>query len=221
MTLFRFASAALALLAGPQIASAVPVFFGPTPYLSSADIPAGFYAVGPAVLENFEDAVKDSSLVTSAGAILAPSSETDSVDGDDGAIDGSGAAGRSWFFFDGGVGVTITFNVGTLPTAAGVVWTDGLGTTTFEAFGPGMVSLGTIGPVMIADGFLSATTAEDRFFGVQDASGILAIKLTNSIGGIELDHIQYGDAGQRVAEPAGLALLAAASLLRRRRAQKR
>ena len=36
--------------------SAVPIFWGPTPYLSKADIPVGFYAGGgPTVLEDFEN----------------------------------------------------------------------------------------------------------------------------------------------------------------------
>ena len=37
--------------------SAAPIFFGPTPYLSAGDIPAGFYAGGvPTALENFRTA---------------------------------------------------------------------------------------------------------------------------------------------------------------------
>jgi len=87
-------------------------------------------------------------------------------------------------------------------TAAGVVWTDGSGTTTFEAF-RGSTSLGTIGPVAIADGSFSGTTGEDRFFGVADADGITSIKLSNTSGGIELDHVQYG----LVPEPSSLTLL--------------
>jgi hypothetical protein len=35
-------------------------------------------------------------------------------------------------------------------------------------------------------------TAEDRFFGVKDPRGIIAIKLSNSAGGIEVDHVQFG-----------------------------
>jgi hypothetical protein len=172
-------------------------------------------------LEDFEDGNLGFGIFASGGNVLGPGGATDSVDGDDGAIDGFGTRGHSWFFSAGAAGVTFTFS-GSLPTAAGIVWTDGAGTTTFEAFGPGMVSLGTIGPLAIADGSFGGTTAEDRFFGVQDASGILAVRLSNTSGGIELDHVQYGRMPvDNVPEPVSLALLglglAGAGLARIRR----
>src|SRR5262249_29890752 len=117
----------------------------------------------------------------------------DSVDADDGHIDGSGTLGSSWFVDNGAAGVTFTFSAPV--TAAGLVWTDGSGTTTFQAFGPGMVSLGTIGPVSIADGRNAGEPAEDRFFGVKSSTGIVAIKVSNSVGGMEVDHVQFGVAG--------------------------
>jgi hypothetical protein len=85
------------------------------------------------------------------------------------------------------------------------VWTDGAGVTLFEAYGPGMVSLGTVGPVAIADGTYSGSTAEDSFFGVLDPEGIVAIRLSNSIlgpnlFGIEVDHVQFGEAGSLLHE---------------------
>jgi uncharacterized repeat protein (TIGR01451 family) len=49
-----------------------------------------------------------------------------------------------------------------------------------------------IGPVSIADGSNAGTTGEDRFFGVTNVGGISAIKISNSSGGIEVDHLQYG-----------------------------
>ena len=39
-------------------AGSIPIFYGPTPYTSEADIPAGFYSEDPYVLENFETARK-------------------------------------------------------------------------------------------------------------------------------------------------------------------
>src|SRR5258705_2313629 len=75
--------------------------------------------------------------------------------------------------------------LGSLPTQVGIVWTDGVGTTLFEAFGPGGVLLGQIGPVAIADGSFTGTTAEDRFFGVTNPGGISAIRISNTSGGIE------------------------------------
>jgi len=193
------AAVGIASIAAASAAHAQATFVGPVPYLSSADIPAGFYAGGaPAALETFEDCSLSFGITASGGRALGPGGLcgngfglVDSVDADDGVIDGSGTVGTSWFFDDGATGVTFTFPhpVG----AAGGVWTDGSGTTTFEAFGPGMVSLGKIGPVSIADGSNAGTTAEDRFFGVQDpGGGIVAIKLSNTVGGIEVDHIQYG-----------------------------
>ena len=205
-------------------ASAAPVFFGPKPYLSAADIPAGFYDGGaPTALENFEDDALGFGITASAGGVILSGSGfelvIDSVDADDGVIDGSGSTGQSWFFVLGATGVTFTFS-GPLPTAAGMVWTDGAGTTTFEAFGPGMVSLGTIGPVAIADASIAGTTAEDRFFGVQDSGGVLAIKLSNTVGGIEMDHVQFGAAAApAVPAPSALILLGlgALGLLSRRK----
>jgi hypothetical protein len=192
--------------------SAAPIFFGPTPYLSAGDIPAGFYAGGvPTALENFEDGTLDFGITPVFGDVIPPGlvGIIDSVDGDDGVIDGSGLLGHSWFHIGGSVGGTFTFS-GPLPTAAGMVWTDGAGTATFTAFGPGMVSIGTIGPVPIGDGIsvITGETAEDRFFGVQDPGGILAIKLSNTDGGIEVDHVQFGTApsASAVPEPATLAL---------------
>ena len=195
------ALSALVLLAGGG-AQATPVFFGPTSYLSTADIPTGFYAGGsPTALENFEDGSLDFALVASAGSVIPPSSGTDSVDADDGLIDGSGTGGHSFFLLSGSTGITITlpFTV----TAAAMVWTDGSGTTTFEAFGPGMASLGTVNAV-IGDGQSNGTTADDHFFGVQDLGGIVAIKLSNTTGGIEIDHVQFGAA---IPEPSTAALL--------------
>jgi hypothetical protein len=61
-----------------------------------------------------------------------------------------------------------------------------------EAFGPGLVSLGTFGPFSVGDGNNLGGSAEDRFFGVQDLGGILAISLTSLIGALEVDHVQYG-----------------------------
>lgn len=168
-------------------------FFGPTPYLSSADIPSGFFT-GPYSLETFEDGSLDFGITFTAvgGFIITPGPTTDSVDADDGAIDGLGNGGRT-FVADN----TVTFTFpNPLPTAAGIVWTDGaVGSgTTFEAFGPGMVSLGTVGPALLADGSYAGGTAEDRFFGVQNAAGVLAVRITHNGGQVEVDHVMFGSA---------------------------
>jgi hypothetical protein len=200
-------------------------FFGPTPYLSAADIPAGFYAGGPTILEDFEDGTLDPFFAASAGIPIGPGGSTDSVDGDDGAIDGSGTAGRSYFSGAGSAGITFSFAAPV--SAAGIVWTDGAGTIRFEAFAPGGASLGTIGPVsdpgVFPDGGFGGTTAEDRFFGVTNAGGIGSIFISNSSGGIEIDHLHVGDmfVSAQVPLPAGLPLylgaLAVGGLVMRKR----
>jgi hypothetical protein len=170
---------------------------GPIPYLSRADSP--FLAdilAGRTYIETFEGSTVRVPGVTLNCGIIAPSSITDSVDADDGTIDGFGNNGQSCFTSPGSTGVTVTFNataLGAFPTQAGIVWTDGGGTTTFQAFDPSGNSLGIVGPVSIADGSISGTTGEDSFFGVMSAGGIGSILITNTSGGIEVDHLQFGN----------------------------
>ena len=177
-------------------------FYGPTSYLEPSDVPVGFYANGSAsFIEDFEDMSLDGGISASSGAILqtgpSPDLMADGVDIDDGAIDGSGTNGSNHFTFSGSVGITYTFDQ--LKTEAGLVWTDGTSSTaqwTFEAFGAGMVSLGTYGPFQVGDTNNNGQTAEDRFFGVTNPNGIIAIKISQvsgPTGGLEVDHIQYGD----------------------------
>src|SRR5258708_4956916 len=97
---FKVYLIACLLLAPGLVRLNAATFFGPTPYLSSADIPAGLYTSGaPTVLENFEDGNLDPSIIASGGRVVPPGSEglIDSVDADDGVIDGSGLNGHSWF----------------------------------------------------------------------------------------------------------------------------
>ena len=96
-----------ALLSCVGQVNAVPVFFGPTPYLSQADIPAGFYAGGsPDFLDDFEDdangdfrnGMLDGGIVASGGVFEVRGSGPfrDSVDVDAGGIDGSGTDGQTF-----------------------------------------------------------------------------------------------------------------------------
>jgi uncharacterized repeat protein (TIGR01451 family) len=173
---------------------------GPTPYVSQNDSPfIGSINANTTFLETFEDgALNTPGVVASGGSVVGPGGLTDSVDGDDGQIDGSGTNGRSFFFGSGSTGITFTFDaaaLGALPTQAGIVWTDGEGTTSFEAFDANGTSLGIVGPVALADNSFSGTTGEDRFFGVSHEGGISAIRISNTSGGIEVDHLQYGQVG--------------------------
>ena len=203
-------------LAGGSAAFAASI--GPTPYTSfaahspfaSVDFSGGYLH-----LETFEGGSLGTPGVTaSAGSVTGPGGITDSVDEDDGLVDGSGQQGRS-FFGDGATGIRLTFDaavLGGLPTHAGIVWTDGaaFNTVTFRAFGPGNVSLGEIVAPNIGDGNFQNGTAEDRFFGWIDANGIESIHIFNSLmtgggSGIDVDHLQYA----LVPEPSTYALFLA------------
>lgn len=200
-------AAAVVLSLSAAGARAASTGFGPTPYLSFNDSPFKNLNLSNFQLETFENGKFDVPGVSaSTGAVVAPGPITDSVDGDDGKIDGSGTGGHSFFSQDGPGGITFTFDAtGGLPTHAGIVWTDGAGQVTFEAFGPGNVPLLTIGPVsqpgVFPDDSISGTTAEDRFFGVADPGGISKIFISNSSGGIEVDHLQFGGNGVVTAVP--------------------
>lgn len=137
--------------------SKATTFFGPAPYLSAADIPQGLYLNNmPVALEDFEDGQLDFGIIASSGYVAGPSQSTDSVDADDGVLDSLGNDGHSW------TEESAAFVLFTFPspvTAAGLVWTDGAyrSAVTFEAFGPGMVSLGTV-EAILGDGLFTGTT---------------------------------------------------------------
>ncbi|WP_189524748.1 PEP-CTERM sorting domain-containing protein [Methylophilus medardicus] len=192
-----------------QAATSTAIFWGPSAYLSANDIPVGFYAGGsPQLLDTLEDGSLDASLSANNGAVYGPTGIADSVDSDDGNIDGFGTAGRSWF--SGTVTFTFVGN-GPLPTAFGLVWTDGSGTITFSAQDANGQSLGSNAFNGIPDNTFGGTTGDDRFFGVQFAGGIKSITIGTG-GGIEVDHIQYGQMVSSVPEPS-LALMLSLGLM--------
>jgi hypothetical protein len=209
------AAAAVVLL---QLAARAQTMVGPLPYLSSLDSP--FDMSGSFHLEDFEDGVLDMPGVTSSPAsIVNPGAITDSVDADDGVIDGHGTGGHSWFTLGGSTGITFTFSAaapGGLPTQAGMVWTDGgaPSTVTFSAFDANGALLGTIVITGHGDGDVAGGTAEDRFFGVVHGAGVGSIKMTSTGGGLEVDHLQFGTPGPWVnlgfakAGPGGVPVLA-------------
>jgi YD repeat-containing protein len=179
--------------------------FGPSPYLSLANSPFRF---DPGfAFENFEDhqlnlrgVSANTGRVTS---VLFGSAIHDSVDADDGATDGSGLKGDSYISLSGSSGIKFSFDaaaIGFLPTKVGIVWTDGNGPVTFEAFDKNDVSIGVRGPFTIHDNSNNGETAEDRFFGIYFREGISAIKISNNGGSIEVDHLQYS-AGLRPNAP--------------------
>lgn len=208
-------------------------FFGPTPYLSFAgQSPFAGLGFSSFYLENFEDGLFNTPGATASSGWrqVGPGIFTDSVDEDADGINGTGAFASSFYSGNTESQLTITFDalaLGQLPTHAGLVWTDvgevtpglptGFGNFTFEAFGPGNVLLGSVGPSSLGDGAATGATAEDRFFGVISAGGISSIRITSSNSvDWEVDHIQYGI----VPAPATLSIVGVVGMLasRRRRA---
>lgn len=198
-TIFAFVlSAAFTLNRGVE--AQVSTFYGPTEYLKTEDVPDDFCE--ECELEDFEDNAIDPFLAFSCGEILGPDISdpripgvkiTDSVDGDDGVIDGSGNGGHSYFCNDPATGVVINF---AMPVAAaGAVWTDGdRGVSVeVEAFDIDANSLGKTVAGDFADNSFFGETAEDRFFGIRSSAGIASLSITN-VGrgaGIEIDHVRW------------------------------
>jgi hypothetical protein len=182
----------------PQLQGGSATFLGPTPYRSEAHSPfVSFLGSSYFYLENFEDGLFNTPGVssTSTNITLPAQDQTDSVDADDGNIDGFGKFGRN-LQGTASSGITFTFDpivLGSLPTRVGIVWTDGAqdGTTTFEAFDAAGVSLGTRTGTH-ADNNFSGGTEEDHFYGVIYAGGVSQINIRHSgVGDMEVDHLQY------------------------------
>jgi hypothetical protein len=212
-----------AFIAAPAEATLV----GPTAYLSASDSPFAGLSFSYFYLEDVEDGAINTPGLTVTGSSLC-------IAGTDcfvrvGLIDsvgngGNADAGHSIFANNS---LTITFDalaLGSLPTAAGLVWTDGANPITFEAFDQNGVSLG----VLVgdhADATNTGGTAEDRFYGALNSGGISRLTISDPAG-IEIDHVQYGllSAVGGVPEPgtwgmmlAGFGALGSALRLSRRR----
>jgi hypothetical protein len=210
-------------------------WFGPSPYLGFADSPfsSGGYS-SYFHLENFEDGLLNSpgltiTPVSGPGFVYTNPFNGDSVDEDDGAIDGSGLGRFSYHtpvqVFNVGFSAGV---LGQLPTDVGFVWTDGMaGTLTVRAYNGSnslismlLASVGTLPNSYIGE------TDEDRFIGFRSPSGISRLEVTvNPAAGIEMDHVQYGFTPVTTPVPesstwtagALLAALGAATGLHRRR----
>lgn len=191
-----------------------PVFYEVTPYLSEADVPAGFIPVVDCPecvyeIETFEDGTLDHGITIIEGEIIPPGfatglgNLTDSVDGDDGVIDGTGQTSDGGYsYFTSGNSITVTLPG--IMQSAGAVWTDGdpnLTDVTFEAFDENGASLGVYSVGALADDSIMGTTAEDTFLGMSYGdgvtTGITSFTITN-VGslGLEIDHIQFANCSE-------------------------
>ncbi len=190
------------------------IFDANSPYLSASDSPFSdidfssyFY------LEDFENGISSTGFFAYEGTLRDPGTMTDSVDFDDGVIDGFGQDGYSWAV-EGleGQGAELTiefqaFSLGQLPTHAGLVWTDGNedAMVTITAFGAGGNTLGTL-TTMLGDGLHDGSTAADRFLGAQYDEGIFQLRISVSMGNLEIDHLQYGFGAVVIPLPPALAM---------------
>ena len=209
-------------------------FLNPGPsYLSFADSPfngllfdgscedSAFLASNYFCLEDFENYDDEWPGVSLVGdGAISVGALTDSVDADDGEIDGQGGGGYSYvprdfvsFVFDEDI-------LGNLPTHVGIVFTD-VGNTydpddptreittcrgnlTFTAFDENGDPLGSIFqdgvgiPEPSAGLCTRGQTEEDRFFGVIYSGGISSITVGMNAPTWEMDHLQYGYAGVEV-----------------------
>lgn len=193
-----------AMLCVVGAANAATTTFGPSAYLQTGDTPAGFFCpecVG--WIEDFElDGVPDPFITIDNGMALDPNSfsglmnsVTDSVDGDDGSVDGQGNGGWSWFADTNSIAISFANTV----KNAGLVFTDGDRVSTnirLEAFDSGGNLLAAIDGGDLADDTFTGETAEDRFMGFNDTdAGIASIVLTMDGGsGIEIDHVHWQEA---------------------------
>jgi len=179
----------------PGLADAIP-------YTSRADSPFNGVAF-PSYFhfEDWEDGLVNTPGVTPSSTQLGSAfgvSLIDSVDGDDGAVDGKceKVAGTCNSGFAGGT-IDFTFDaavLGALPTHVGIAWTDGSTgcDAIFEAYDAADVLIGSKTAAAVGDSSNLGTVAEDRFFSVVHAAGVKRIVVKSSAGGVEVDHLQYG-----------------------------
>jgi hypothetical protein len=189
--------------------SATTVFSSATPYVQRGQSAGFFNTTHPIIIEDFEDNAVHPFIAEINGEILPPnyfSNLTDSVDGDDGVLDGSGNNGRSFFSEQRSIRIKFARPV----PAAGLVWTDGdplSASVILEAFDAAGNSLGAQDYGKLGDADITGETSEDRFLGAMNLAGIGGLLVTNTPdgSGMEIDHVQWYEF---VPEPTCFALVA-------------
>lgn len=186
--IFLIGLATLALTATAQ-----PVVIGAATYFAASDSP--FKDLPGFTLEDVEDDQFNVPGVTSdfwAYSDVFGTQTVDSVDADDGIVNGTGingplGAGNSLY---GRGQIQFWFHQAKLPTHVGLVWTDGAGKITFEGYdqiGSRLVSVNGFH----ADGDFLGRTQEDRFYGLIHEGGISSVRIYNAQGHVEVDHFQF------------------------------
>jgi len=171
----------------------------PFNYRSFNDSPWASFSGPYFYLEDFEDHALNTPGVRATGgglvSVLFGPLAHDSVDADDGVLDGSGLAGDNFFNLNGSSGIKFVFDqqvLGHFPTHVAMVYTDGAGQTFFEVFDANGVSLGTKGPFSFPITSHFGEVTNDFFLGAYHREGISGIHIWSTQGGIEVDHLQYG-----------------------------
>jgi hypothetical protein len=211
---------AFLLFSPPKALPGDTVCLEPTPYVRTEDSPFDLSGLGSTMfLDDFEDGTLDGPMISPDTRVRGPGPLTDSVDADDGIVDGQGNGGHSlettryivhptfpWTyrtFFD-----IIFTDIDHRPNAFGIVWADGFigSTLRLTAFSHSGATIAECTYGSLMDGLNTGETAEDRFIGIVADQRIARISgFSESVGfqpeseRVELDHIQFGQ--QKIPEP--------------------
>ena len=191
--------------AGGGVAAPQLIGPGPTAYLRFQDSPFFGLPFTNFTLKDWENGVLEVPGVQVEATAYSLSSGfgpslIDSVDADDGLINGASHNGADHYgnAVWSGDGFRFTFSrdaQGAYPTHAGIVWTDGGNyIVRFEAFDAHGISLGTVEGDHYSENIgNTGDSTEDRLYGAIYAGGISAIRIWHPEGGaVEVDHLQFG-----------------------------
>ena len=202
-----------AILSSVRTTAAAAITGITMPYLQTSNSPLATASPGYK-LENFEPsspslAALGINLSTLHGSSVDPGL---SVDGDDGSVDGSGAAGHSLTVVTQAntTGATFAFNnvvIGAYPKSAAVAVTSAVAALlTFTVYDTSNVVSGTYN---LANASTSTPTSDDFLFWASDPAGIGAISVSSNSAAIalHLDHVQFDTINTiAVPEPATMIL---------------